>query len=519
MTLSHRWPHEKSRILRLTALNLTHFEHLIPQESSEGFSKVFADAFTICRHLSIRYIWIDSLCIIQEGDGGVDWNREASRMGDVYKHAVCCISAESIVDPDQSVQQGIFRTRNPALVAPKSGLAPFDTVADAWESGGAQIVSRFTKKSPSPGHFHILPEDDWSLHVLETPLNRRGWVIQERQLSPRILHFAANQIYFECYEMIASETYARGDPIYSSAKPPRSKAFLHHLALRRAGILNSITFLPGYKHLSSSPLIAWYVFVQKYNGAGLSKPSDKLIAIAGLAKEIGPYLGATASDYLAGIWVQSLPYGLMWRTQMLNRPETTHVRSTQYYQAPTWSWASLNWSVGWQLSCHSQPHDVLISLVEHHIAPVSDPFGEVHEGAYIKLKGMTYGIRLVWTEAKTNYKPAPKFYAEVWAGTGKFIRKWGGDVAFPDERYIEGDPTTQNRDDLRVMPILRSKVESQWKWMEMLMLAPTELEGVYTRFGVMNVGGKIGREWFEWHTSNVVGRGMARPREEVVTII
>ena len=167
-------------------------------------------------------------------------------------------------------------------------------------------------------------------------------------------------------------------------------------------------------------------------------------------------------------------------------------------------------------ACHGQPHDLLVSIENFGVQPLTDPFGQVENGAYIRIKGTTYNIKPVWKQAAANFKPAPKFWAEVWTGTGKFRQSWGSTV-FPDERYIEGE--TENRSDLKVMPVLRSNNGSKWKWMEMLMLEPTRQNGVYRRFGIMNVGGHIGREWFELNTSNLVGRHLVQKREEVVTII
>jgi hypothetical protein len=520
VTLSHRWPSVADRILRLTTTNLPDFLFRIPGDARDGFSQVFADAVRVCRHLSVRYLWIDSLCIIQ--DSPADWQQESGRMGDVYKHALFNVAAQSIEDGNTSVQEGMFRTRRLSTLEPWRGIASFDLSVEAWESGMTQIRERITKKSPVAGEYFLLPED-WAKCFAGTSLMSRGWVAQERILSPRIIHFTRHELVFECYENIASEAWSRRHPAFSVQDTPRTATVLQSLELHgaRSPALIPTSYL---KDLFEDPCAAWYTIAYAYAGTRLTCPRDKLIAISGLAKGFQQYIGASPADYLAGIWAQTLPYGLLWGAPLQGRPPRERIRpQNQYqdppqdqYQAPTWSWASVNWRLTMNKACHCQPHDILVSIEDFGVQPLTDPFGQVEKGAYIRIKGTTYDIKLVWKQAAANFKPAPKFWAEVWTGTGKFLQSWGSAV-FPDERYIEGE--TKNRDDLRVMPVLRSNNGSKWKWMEMLMLEPTRQNGVYRRFGIMNVGGHIGREWFELNTSNFVGRHLAQKREEVVTII
>lgn len=74
-TLSHCWG--KAKFLRLTLRNLA---DLMNGFSVESLPLTFRDAIQVVQRLKIRYIWIDSLCIIQEGDDGRDWREEARKM-------------------------------------------------------------------------------------------------------------------------------------------------------------------------------------------------------------------------------------------------------------------------------------------------------------------------------------------------------------------------------------------------------------------------------------------------------
>jgi hypothetical protein len=53
----------------------------------------------------------------------------------------------------------------------------------------------------------------------------------------------------------------------------------------------------------------WIDVVQNYGRCSVTKPEDRLIAIAGVAKSIQPLL---KDEYLAGLWKKDLPYNLVW---------------------------------------------------------------------------------------------------------------------------------------------------------------------------------------------------------------
>ncbi|KAF8851703.1 HET-domain-containing protein [Acephala macrosclerotiorum] len=67
------------------------------------FPKTFQDAVTITKRLGFQYLWIDSLCIIQ--DSKSDWAAEAARMGMVYKHSTLTISANIAGNPHVGILQ------------------------------------------------------------------------------------------------------------------------------------------------------------------------------------------------------------------------------------------------------------------------------------------------------------------------------------------------------------------------------------------------------------------------------
>ena len=81
--------------------------NLLGFRSSKGLSR---SPLKSPKKLSIRYVWIDSLCIIQ--DLAEDWRLESSRMGDVYRHSFCNISASK----NTLKEEGLFAPRDPSCL-------------------------------------------------------------------------------------------------------------------------------------------------------------------------------------------------------------------------------------------------------------------------------------------------------------------------------------------------------------------------------------------------------------------
>jgi hypothetical protein len=112
----------------------------------------FRDAISLTRRLGIQYIWIDSLCIIQEDN--VDWHNEAPRMERVYGNSYLNFAAMASTDG----RGGLFRDRTPASLSPA-------TIDDA-------------RSDMLNGRFGIVRQDFWEGNILDEPLYRRGWVFQ-----------------------------------------------------------------------------------------------------------------------------------------------------------------------------------------------------------------------------------------------------------------------------------------------------------------------------------------------------
>ncbi|KAN0122937.1 HET domain containing protein [Hyaloscypha variabilis] len=244
VTLSHCWGGGDP--LKLTSSTQ---RSLLEGISVAQLPLTFQDAISVTRHLGLKFIWIDSLCIFQ--DSQEDWAREASLMGKVYSQAFCNIGATA----SSNANEGCFRRRNPALL---------------------------------------------DRTVIHSSWNDRRWVAQELILSRRFLHFDAKQLVFECRESFVSEMYPKG--------PSPDMHFLGD-ALRKQGMPN---LLLHNKVDSASALDLhdfWSKMVVYYSNCHLTVDTDRLIAISGIAKRLQAIL---SEEYYAGIWQSKLPQCLLW---------------------------------------------------------------------------------------------------------------------------------------------------------------------------------------------------------------
>jgi Heterokaryon incompatibility protein (HET) len=306
MTLSHRWPEES--IFKLLMGNLEALEQSVPVGS---LPKNFCDAILLTRFLDVEYLWIDSLCIIQ--DSKDDWAIEAANMGDVYAHSFCNIAGTA----SQNAAQGLFVSRDPKAL-------------QLIEIKIAQN-SRANRGLPN-GSYYCL-ENIWENEVVRAPLLKRGWVFQERYLSPRIVYFGARQLFWECQELEACEMFSAGVPAVFATNYKKNSPFQNAELSGQGASLSE-------KPLSQDAalLTVWCDIVSIYTGCDLTFEIDKLVALSGIAARIRQMHD---SKYLAGIWERGLPWHLLWMVD--NSPVT--ITTKRIDQAPSWSWASINGKV------------------------------------------------------------------------------------------------------------------------------------------------------------------------------
>jgi hypothetical protein len=200
-------------------------------------------------------------------------------------------------------------------------------------------------------------------------LLEKGWTFQERILSPRVLHFAKDQVLWECYCHLASESC-----------PTKDRRLLDGHFSPHIGEVKRIV---GKELFAAEPKPSdwlWYGLLKDYSRCQLTYDSDKLIALSGLAKIVART--SMPQDYLAGLWRTSLPISLMWFTN-------SGVRLGEYH-APTWSWASIDGQI--TLSRYRNL-DAVAELILASTTTEGDPFGPV-TGAFPLIRGSLCQVSL-----------------------------------------------------------------------------------------------------------------------------
>lgn len=339
ITLSHRWGGKN--VIKTTVATLKARKAGIP---ARDLPQTFADAVTVCRRLDVRYLWIDSLCIIQ--DSHEDWEREAARMANVYANSYLTIAASS--SPDSG--GGCFpswevRSQKPYLSPEARSIAlPFigDTAPVRYTVGNRQATSWLAARQyvyinsewegrqssrliihgewmPSstrrkPKRFYVGSFGQRLDPVQDETLNSRGWTLQERLLSPRTIHYAADQMYWECERDFLGEDGSVFDPSIFSLNAVLERQCLPNVehGFTSHGFVSGIE---GFSTRMERPRGrwrgGWLDHIQAYSGRHLTYAEDKLPALAGLATLI---TARTGDEYLAGLWRAHILEDLCWRT-------------------------------------------------------------------------------------------------------------------------------------------------------------------------------------------------------------
>ncbi|KAF2730557.1 HET-domain-containing protein [Polyplosphaeria fusca] len=216
----------------VTTTSATYEQHRAGTDVA-SLPRTFQDTIAFARSLDLDYLWIDSMCIIQ--DSIDDWRQEAAKMAQYYSNAYVTLSATM-----------------------------------STNSAG--------------GLFQESPDATLSMHD-QTWIVSRGWIFQERLLSPRVIHFGSTEMYFEC------------------------------------NTLSTFT---------------WHRIVEAYCKLRITVPSDKLPALAGLADQMRNR--RHGAKYLAGLWEDSMLVDLLWSCRPNREGLAPKLES---WRAPSWSWASV----------------------------------------------------------------------------------------------------------------------------------------------------------------------------------
>jgi hypothetical protein len=191
--------------------------------------------------------------------------------------------------------------------------------------------------------------------------------------------------------------------------------------------------------------------------------------------------------------------GLLWWTSFVDKYKAIRPTATEDYQAPSWSWASVNRETIFGKFGDIVSRDGAKNLIEIQESNVrlrdpNDIYGQVDDGHLVVI-GTTYSISWKWTTAFTNYKPQPKWWPELRVGTSTF--GWKEGAVFPDDPCDEGR-ASEKRSDLLLIPVRRSlKKTGKDSFIECLILEPTgRTHNEFRRFGYFGLGYPLTDRWW-----------------------
>lgn len=309
VALSHRWNSGKLPDWVTTKANI---DARMESFDLAGLPKTILDAIFVSKQLGFSYVWVDCFCIIQ--DDGEDWETQAAQMAGIYSHANLTISADVAADDDS----GFSQLRKP--------MGEPYVQFQVWIDEEEQLNLHARYYNYNDGHNLLVePQRGSSLlrNIIYPDLNRRGWTLQERVLSPRILHYGVDQMFWECRCLLESEDGLVFSGLQSSIQP-----WLPNI---RETLLD--------KNLSNYQIFKyWTHIVTEYTKRSLTVSEDILPAISALASSISARTGGT---YLAGLWRESLHFDLLWFVSDPDDCIHQHGEHPKSRRGPSWSWVNV----------------------------------------------------------------------------------------------------------------------------------------------------------------------------------
>ena len=300
VALSYCWSKK-----RYSVTTVAIFQELLKPGSLQQLDlpPTISDAMIAMRAIGERYIWIDSLCIVQ--DDHKNKAAELARMDDIYRAAsLTIIAAATPLDGTEVGLPGVraAKSRHDAPAVEIRGLIFRQCGLSLW---------------------HGLAASKW---------HSRAWTFQEYLLSKRYLVFMPEQVYFVCRQADFAEDHI--DHICAKEKPVSEQSLMPccDISVLENGSdgkesHSPLHFVNSYKDL-----------VGLYTKREMSFDSDAVNAARGLLRLLQreydiQFLCGLPVPYLPGYFLTWVPVG----SSVRRGPSLQNGR-----QFPSWTWA------GWQ---------------------------------------------------------------------------------------------------------------------------------------------------------------------------
>ncbi|RII10896.1 hypothetical protein CUC08_Gglean006897 [Alternaria sp. MG1] len=337
----------------------------------ETLPKAIQDAAKTAQTLGFQYIWIDSMCIVQNSKE--DKEAEISQMTNVYAHATLTV----VNKRGDKVTKGFLHPRT----------LPFGTASVQFRTDDGQI------------HRVTLSFNDAFDLEEGFVVNTRGWTLQEYLLSRRRLVIGTWSAEWHCRREVnghsdgwvddsraglpfdhESASWAGDGPFGS-----REAESVYHSSFIDAAMFFSVN--PGYpsgQMEKERVRLSWYAIVESYSSRSVTESEDKVLAMSGIAKRFGNLI---PKRYIAGLWEDMMPEILFWykRGMVTDRPVE--------YRGPSWSWISIDGEVR-----HDAFENCICEVLSVQYMPKSAEalYGAVHN-ATLHIKGPSLSVEWRYT--------------------------------------------------------------------------------------------------------------------------
>lgn len=337
--LSYRWTSETPG----TSTVVANYQNRLHEDSFGSLPLLYRHVVSVAYKLGIRWVWIDSLCIVQ--DDADDWNCEAGKMGDYYRMAHFTLGAVGV---NEGTPAGGLFAAGPLRLA----KLPYRD-----------------KQGRSRGFFYIHPKPTAGARMLgykqlisKSDFLSRGWIFQEWLLSRRLVCYTTSGIFLQCQCPNESPLSQLGDDtVYNLRELDGTPDFSIKFALH-------LDFGSRRKIYDG-----WRTVVSQYSRRVLTKPgSDRIAALRGIAGEFVSALqhvgtgrdlaraddgrGADKEAWISGLFAGDFHRSLLWE----QTTRGTHERLPEF---PTWSWASMYTAVDWGLGSKIKPACEILGIV------------------------------------------------------------------------------------------------------------------------------------------------------------
>lgn len=444
-TLSYVWGN--SIIGVTTSANINSREKYLDEKD---LPVTVTDAIYCAKSLGIRYLWIESICIIQ--DSAEDMTEQLSMMHRYYHNSLVTIVAACAKDTSQGFleDQKPFTYTNPVTRLP------------IWAEDGKLGTMR-------------LHDLDSLCEPTNDPIRSRAWTYQEKLLSPRMLIYGSKTLRYEC------AAHSR----YLGSHPYRPHTDEYRLPIYKE--LEGDIGLDLESNPSGKRWMLWANLVNHYSKLKLTKYEDRLVAFAGVVEHLSHYPPFSPTSYHAGLWEgQALSTHILWSVSFFDDDKREHkkLRLPRTGRRPSWSWGSVNSPV-FLKALEISPGRTCCEILDISTVPLDKrvPLGATC-GGVLTIKGRVRQALL-----KLSSKPAEEEetkYELVWASKDDSARN-RSDAPVPERLVAYLDDIESGLLTTVLCLRVRSCVRNFGTYrprLEGLILYPVEGTGCFRRIGI-----------------------------------